>query len=318
MSNTGLVLSAEGEKIYKKSFHQRHNSGELDVFEAARYFSGANEVSNASNFAQKIMRDQRSGGRISLDMPMGRNSIPSHNTHVIEKPMTKEKKYKQPSSPGGRLASFLNSIFNQTSSKKKKSKSTTQSMKDEDESPGGRRKRRSSISHFPSVNTGYSSSFYSNSSSSGFRTPPPYSQTPSKSYKDIRSYSDHKTQLITLSKQSNKQGNANVNVKSSVLPNEEFEEKFKFCNGFPEKHKNLSNGFSEKVRIREILNPSEEREFKKFNTESDDDGAESDSSSDLFELQNYDLGCYSSGLPVYETTHVDSIKRGAPISNGAV
>lgn len=55
-------------------------------------------------------------------------------------------------------------------------------------------------------------------------------------------------------------------------------------------------------------------EIRKFNEV--DDGAESDSSSDLFELQNYDLGYYSSGLPVYETTNMDSIKRGAPISNG--
>ncbi|KAL9325097.1 hypothetical protein ACSQ67_005742 [Phaseolus vulgaris] len=62
---------------------------------------------------------------------------------------------------------------------------------------------------------------------------------------------------------------------------------------------------------------AEEKEItqiRKFNEV--DDGAESDSSSDLFELQNYDLGYYSSGLPVYETTNMDSIKRGAPISNG--
>ncbi|KAM1683997.1 hypothetical protein TB2_034698 [Malus domestica] len=106
-------------------------------------------------------------------------------------------KYKQPSSPGGRLASFLNSLFNQSASKKKKSKSSaTQSMKDEEESPGGRR-RRSSISHFRSSSTRDAKSVYS-SSSSGFRTPPPYSHAQtaaSKSYKDLRSYSDnHKQQ----------------------------------------------------------------------------------------------------------------------------
>ncbi|KAK3184007.1 hypothetical protein Dsin_031293 [Dipteronia sinensis] len=75
----------------------------------------------------------------------------AHQQHAtIEKQLIKEKKYKQPSSPSGRLASLLNSVFLQSSSKKK-SKSTTQSMKDihEEESPGGgRRKWRSSISHF--------------------------------------------------------------------------------------------------------------------------------------------------------------------------
>lgn len=313
------------EKIYKKPFHQRHDSGELDVFEAARYFSGANEGNNnATNYSQKTTREEKQscrGGRMSLDMPMSRNSIPSQ-THVMEKQM-KEKKYKQPSSPGGRLASFLNSLFNQTSSKKKKSKSTTQSNKDDDESPGGRRKRRSSISHFSSVNTSSNSkSVYS--SSSGFRTPPPYSHTPTKSYKDLRSYSDHKPQVMNLSKSNNQ-------FQSTGLQNEAFDDKrstdyswldekskFKFSNGFSEKHKNLGNGFSDKGRNWADQYPSEERDFNKFKIEEDGDGADSDSSSDLFELQNYDLGYYSSGLPVYETTHMDSIKRGAPITSGAI
>ncbi|KAA8532875.1 hypothetical protein F0562_033008 [Nyssa sinensis] len=309
MSITGLP---EPDKIYKKSLHRRNDSGELDVFEAARYFSGANEGSgyNGATFTQKINREDRHGwrgGRISLDVPM-RNLIPSQ-THVMEKQM-KEKKYKQPSSPGGRLASFLNSLFNQTSSRKNKSKSTKQSMKDEDESPGGRRKRRSSVSHFRSASTANSKSLYS-SSSSGFRTPPPYSHTPTKSYRDLRSYSDHK-QVVSLSKY-------NGHVKSTPSQNEVcddkrssdyvwLDDKFKFTNGFSEKHKIFYHGFSEKERIWADKYPSEEKEFRKFNEV--DDGADSDSSSDLFELQNYDLGYYSSGLPVYETTHMDCIKRG--------
>lgn len=47
-----------------------------------------------------------------------------------------------------------------------------------------------------------------------------------------------------------------------------------------------------------------------------DDGGETDSSSDLFELQIYDLDYYSNGLPVYESTDIDSIKRRNSISNG--
>ncbi|KAJ0038380.1 hypothetical protein Pint_23471 [Pistacia integerrima] len=271
------ITLSDADKIYKKSFHHRNDSGELDVFEAARYFSGYNEGSgyHCGTFSQKILKEERQAwraGRISLDVPMMRESLPQ-NPHGIEKQI-KEKKYKQPSSPGGRLASFLNSLFNQSSSKKKKSKSSTQSMKDEEESPGGRRKRRSSISHFRSSSTTDSKSLYS-SSSSGFRTPPPYAHTPTKSYKDLRSYSDHK-----------------------------------------HKYKNSGN-HAEKDRIWvDHRYSSEEKEFKKLNEI--DDGADSDSSSDLFELQNYDLGIYSNGLPVYETTHMDSIRRGAPISNGAL
>lgn len=317
MSITAL---SDPDKFYKKAFHRRNDSAELDVFEAAKYFSGYNEAVggyNSAAFTQKTMREERlqgyKGGRMSLDVPMrNSNSLPQqshHGVQVLEKQMImKEKKYKQPSSPGGRLASFLNSLFSQSASKKKKSKSTTQSMKDEEESPGGRRKRRISISHFRSSSTADSKSIYS-SSSSGFRTPPPYAQTPTKSYKDFRSYSDHK-HVVSLSKYNN-----DGQVRSTSLHNEVLDDqKFKFSNGISEKCKNLGNGFSQKDRIWLEKCPSDEKDFRKFSEV--DDGAESDSSSDLFELQNYDLGYYSSGLPVYETTNMDSIKRGAPISNG--
>ncbi|KAF5449490.1 hypothetical protein F2P56_029931, partial [Juglans regia] len=317
MSTTAL---SDPCKFYKKSFHRRNDSGELDVFEASRYFSGYHEAAgyNGTNFTQKIGRDERQGyrvGRMSLDMPM-RNSLPQQH-HGVEKQM-KEKKYKQPSSPGGRLASFLNSLFSQSASKKKKSKSASQSMKDEEESPGGRRKRRSSISHFRSSSTADSKSIYS-SSSSGFRTPPPYAQTPTKSYKDFRSYSDHHKQVASLSKNSGQARSTTLHneVLDDKIRNKELswlDENFTFSNGFPEKNKNIGSGYSEKGRIWMDKYPSEEKEFRKFGEV--DDGAESDSSSDLFELQNYDLGDYSSGLPVYETTNMDSIKRGAPISNG--
>lgn len=329
MSITAGLVPQVQEKNYKKSFHQiRHNdSGELDVFEAARYFSGASEISGSNFTQQKIMR---SGGRISLDIPMmssssssstSRSSIPAqthhhhHHLHVLEK-ATKEnnnKKYKQPNSPGGRLASFLNSLFSsQISSKKKKSSkssSSTQSVKDEDESPSGRRKRRSSISHFPSVNTMNSnsadskSSMYS-SSSSGFRTPPPpnSNSAPKKnsSYKDLRSYSDHKPVVMSTNINFSKNNNGHVKFTTST-------------NGLSssEKFKTFGNG------LLDHNTPLEERDqYIKFINEVDiDDGADSDSSSDLFELPNYDL----SGLPVYETTHMDSIKRGAPItSTGAI
>ncbi|XP_059446305.1 protein BIG GRAIN 1-like E [Corylus avellana] len=317
MSITAL---SDPDKLYKKSFHRRNDSGELDVFEAARYFSGYNEAAgyNGTGFTQKNLRDEKQGcrvGRMSLDVPM-RNSFPQQSHGVLEKQM-KEKKYKQPSSPGGRLASFLNSLFSQSASKKKKSKSSSQSMKDEEESPGGRRKRRISISHFRSSSTADSKSIYS-SSSSGFRTPPPYNaQTPTKSYKDFRSYSDHKQVVSNLSKHKVSHNEAlDVDRKNKDL--HWLDDKFEFSKGFSEKCKKNSCGnvFLEKDRIWVERYPSEEKQFVKFSEV--DDGAESDSSSDLFELQNYDLGYCSSGLPVYETTDMDTIKRGAPISNGAL
>ncbi|XP_027362770.1 protein BIG GRAIN 1-like E [Abrus precatorius] len=313
MSIAGLI---DPEMNHKKSFHRRNDSGELDVFEAARYFSGYNEAVVGSTFTQKIMREERHGhrARISLDMPM--RSLLPQQFHGMEKQM-KEKKHKQPSSPGGRLASFLNSLFSQSASKKKKSKSSTQSMKDEDESPGGRRRRRSSISHFRSSSTTDSKSIYS-SLSSGFRTPP-YVQTPTKSCKEFRTLSDHKHALSMSTKH-------NGHVKSTTLQNELLwddkkkreltwlDDNYKHSNVVSEKQRNWGSELLEKDRIWVDKYSAEDKEIKKFNEV--DDGAESDSSSDLFELQNYDLGYYSSGLPVYETTNMDNIKRGAPISNG--
>ncbi|PON97238.1 hypothetical protein TorRG33x02_069940 [Trema orientale] len=389
MSLTGSLNPADPDKLFKKSFHRRNDSGELDVFEAARYFSGYNESCGATSFNQKLSKDQDhhnragywsssttrgSGGRISLDMPRRNLNLHHHDHHdhvhhhhVVMEKQIKEKKYKQPSSPGGRLASFLNSLFNQSSSKKKiKSKSTTststQSTKDYDQddiqgsgSGGGRRKRRSSISHFGSSGTNTTtdskaSSLYSyNSSSSGFRTPPPYAQlTPTKNF---RSFSDNHKQLVsTLSKFNNNNVNKaqqqsdhdhdhdddhhrvkdllslssdqkenKSNIKGpNALSSDHQKDK---TNNRVDHHHNHHHHHHHHHDVKKYHESDHQKKelvvLRKFDEE-EDEGGDSDSSSDLFELQNYDLGCYSSGLPVYETTNMDSIKRGissAPISN---
>ncbi|XP_052184627.1 protein BIG GRAIN 1-like E [Diospyros lotus] len=277
---------SDPEKVYKKLFHRRNDSGELDVFEATRYFAGATEVpgyrTGGTAFTHKMIMSEEKlrtwrGGRVSLDMPL-RKAVDSQIHAAGEKQMIKEKKTKQPRSPGGKLASFLNSLFSQTASKKKKSKSTTQSVKDEDESPGGRRRRRSSISHFRSSSTADSKSIYS-LSSSGFRTPPPFAEV---------------RKLVSYSK-----FNALANAKPAINDDKRRMD----YPALDAKLKNFDNGFSEKKCSRKF--------------EEVDDGGESDSSSDLFELENYDLGYCSSDPPVYETTRLDSIKMAAPISNGA-
>lgn len=276
--------------MYKISFHRRNDSGELNVFEAARYFPGGTNELPSATFAHKIIGEDgpsaaKTAPRMSLDVPpsmMMRHLLPLQ----MEKQM-KEKKHKQPSSPGGKLAHFLNSLFNQTSSKKKKSKSSTQSVKEsEEESPGYRRKRRSSISFFHTItNTADSKSIYS-SSSSDFRTPPPapYACHPAKRNTDY-AFSDDEN---------------------------------RFSNGILEKNKNSKLEYSNRSRNNwpDHQFSSEEEEFRKINDS--DDGADSDSSSDLFDLPNHDFDYYSSGLPVYESTNMNSIKRGAPISSSAV
>ncbi|XP_019180280.1 PREDICTED: protein BIG GRAIN 1-like E, partial [Ipomoea nil] len=200
----------------KSSLHWRNDSGELDVFEAAKYFADANEI---SSFAHRTRYEPWRGGRKSLDMALSFRKSSLILPPEMEKPrassniIKENKKHKQPSSPGGRLASFLNSLFNQT---KKKSKSKS-GKDDEDESLGGvRRRRRSSISHFYSIRSSTTNTTATanhptmapnsklfSSSASGFRTPPPCAYTPTKSYKDyhqqvINGLKNHKVIAASL------------------------------------------------------------------------------------------------------------------------
>ncbi|CAN1137445.1 Protein BIG GRAIN 1-like E [Linum perenne] len=236
-------------KLFHKPYHQRKNSDELDVFEAANYFSGYyNEVPSNN----RVIARGASVRRMSLDNGM------MIQTHQIMKKENNNsgvtsgnlKQSKQPSSPGGRLASFLNQLFHHggtagvgSNKKKKKSKSTT---KDEDEfngGEGGRRKRRSSISNI-TRSWYYSTSTTTSTSTTSAHLPP----KANKSHFNQKAVSP-------------------LPIKSGALVDEKVAKSVNGCDGY-----------------------------------------ESDSSSDLFELQNYDSDVYSNGgLPVYDTTSVCSI-----------
>lgn len=250
----------------KNSSHRRNDSGELVVFEAARYFSGADENpghhSSSAVFPHNLKREGRAAARMSLDIP----AIDSHNLPTIQKQyvMREKKKYKQPSSPGGRLASFLNSIFNQTNSKKKKKSKT--SSDDVDDHDHALDRRRSSTSHFRITD--------SNSTFPASETPPFLAKTPTKSsYKDSKGYSDGQ-KAISLSKN---------------------------CENIA-----VNNGSFRNPTTKWTADDEDQGKFGHV-----DEGEDSDSSSDLFDLPNLDL--YSSGLPVYGTTNMGRIRIGAPI-----
>ncbi|KAL7148895.1 hypothetical protein ABFS83_05G003800 [Erythranthe nasuta] len=262
----------------KNSLQWRKNSGELDVFEAAKYFSAANEneqnsdnVLSGTNLSQAIVvREDRQNilrrSRLSLDL------MPNEYPIAHQKMIVKERH--QPTSPGGKLASFLNSLFNQrhyskTTKKKNNNKSKPDKDFDDENTPGGgRRKRRSSISHFIRIT----------SSNNNHHTT--YPNTPAKQV------------IISLPKNT---GNSNFNPAS--MDYECVEQKSRFSNGvLSEKiSRNGSFGFSS-------------------NKKTSDEDAESDSSSDLFDLPNHELDFGSSDLPVYETTRVNRIRIAKPIS----
>ncbi|XP_031101392.1 protein BIG GRAIN 1-like E [Ipomoea triloba] len=244
--------------------HWRKDSGELEVFEAANYFSEANDhqiscLNNAFTFSHKLIRESccnnqawRSSGRMSLDMSVAirHSSTPfaapqikqgtSSSVQIMEKPAALKQKCKQPNSPGGRLTSCLNTLFYLTVSsnkkKKKKNKKLISAMKDdnEDELNGS---TLSNTAH----NTTTSSSYPSN---------------PRNSCKD------------------------------SHIP----EKGLEFTSESPER--SSVHHWADKY-------PSEENEHRKLD---DGDGeGDSDCSSDLFDLPHRELlDCYSTGLPVYE------------------
>ncbi|KAL4574339.1 hypothetical protein LXL04_021168 [Taraxacum kok-saghyz] len=305
----------------KEPFHRRNGSDELDVFEAAHYFSGATE--NFSVACKNVNGDatvlgnntqkycMRRMGRMSLDIPKNiENTIPLQ-AMLMENSMNNEKKSKHPSSPGGRLAHFLNSLFNQTSSKKSQSKSKTKSTKSEDDSPGGWRRKRSSISHFRSGNSNSSisdsKSLYSTSKSSGFRTPPFYhiAHTPTKTGRSYLDLKQPPSQITKIPINGTLKRNESFNIKTDLSEN-----KMSVETRFVENVKMYDEKQEEHHHPRKYVSREDVKGFKRF---SDEDGGDSDSSSDLFELTNCDLGYYPSGLPVYETTRVDAIKRGVPI-----
>lgn len=261
------------KQLHKNSIHWRNDSGELDVFEAAGYFSAANDHLT------------RPAARRSLDMPIMRshpNPPEYHHINIDQKQIKDQsKKFKQPSSPGGRLATFLNSLFNQTPLKKKKksSKSAAAAKDFDEETPGGggRRKRRSSISHFRITTTAKTTAA---DAGSGFRTPPPYAITPTKSYKELARFADRN---------------------AIALP--------KIC--AETRNGGDRDWIEEKLRISEKINGGN---AKKLMNEEEEDGAESDSSSDLFDLPNHDLDFFSNSLPVYESTRMEKIRIAPTIS----
>ncbi|XP_073137948.1 protein BIG GRAIN 1-like E [Henckelia pumila] len=267
------------------SLQWRNYSGELDVFEATQYFSGANETDhhpgyyNSPNLRQNPVKEIVR--RMSLDLPQSsiKNITPQINHRMITETQTKEKKkYRQPSSPGARIASFLNSLFNQKSVKKKK------------------KKLKSGGGYFPvTKNSAVDSKSIYSTSSSGFTTPPHvHANAPTKSScKEFRSFSDPLQHAIPVPKTSSDENYA-----------------------WPSDEKLICrNGSSAKVArngnynwVENLYSSSEghEEQFRKFSH-----GGDSDSSSDLFDLPNYDLDICSSstGLPVYETTQMDRIKK---------
>ncbi|CAL9151604.1 unnamed protein product [Musa hybrid cultivar] len=238
-----------------------NDSGELDVFEAALYFSG--EVTDVDLGLQRAWRTERRGSDTPTEATL------FHQPRKVESQF-KDKKHKQPCSPGGKLANLVSSFFHQAASKKKsKAVSPSQSFKEEYAERLARRSRKS-INH-PEIMRGrdYSDSIFSSDRRSGTGVSSPYPIVPLSSERE-NWYDKRVAGAFLLAERSKLitdgfAGNTWVEKGSCrMLHNREAHQ---WAEAFIEKE--------DKCRRRE-----EEEE--------EDDGG-SDSSSDLFELKSYDL-----------------------------
>ncbi|XP_047333186.1 protein BIG GRAIN 1-like E [Impatiens glandulifera] len=273
----------------KHPFHLRNGSDELDVFQATQYFAGEEKpspgevrpiVSSQKERAREL--DQKQGirriGRMSLDLPTNiRNSSISNSSladddyddqfHMI---MDK----KQPRTPARRIASFFSSLFNQTSNQRKSTKNSKVS-----------KERRSSMSNLRDIssNNHDSKSIYSSSSS----------ETPKKggyinnNMRRINNFDQNK-QMAPIS--TSLPSKIIMPATSTIICGES--KVFEYANWLDEKFKvDYAKGLPEKEKKNPCQEVGGELLKSKFNKVEDavhrdevDDGGESDSSSDLFEI----------------------------------
>ncbi|CAH9115002.1 unnamed protein product [Cuscuta europaea] len=281
----------------QKLFHRRDDSGELDVFEAANYFNddqvsfSDNNQINVNGGGCHSQAASSNEERMSTDTLFPPDTQHSSTESEIEKPIALKEKCKQPSSPGGKLACFLNSLFSQTnSSKKKNHKSKTRMNKEEEDNAhiraGSLRKKRRSSS---SLSEEEEEEVYSTNTTFKINAPFPYNpKIPSSKDDEDEDEDDHRPAGY----------------------------KFMFSCGISEIRRRSVHWTGE-CKAEKYDN----NKCSKFDDDCEDDEDEdyhSDSSSDLFDLPISEvLGYYTStGLPavVYKAAQIDYIKRGAPIS----
>ncbi|KAL9689069.1 hypothetical protein QQ045_033499 [Rhodiola kirilowii] len=262
-------------KQTKDQYEIRRDSFEIDVFQASSYYSGIRKVPSTMRIIFRRMNN--------LIFSMRRHSINlvRHNDQ-LEEPKKKNKKIKklQPGSPGAKLATYLHSLLNQTNllvlSKPKKNKPRL--FEDDKKSS-----RSSSMSLARCADVAETTSVRScpTYTSHTRPTPTPKSAHTKPGYRDLRSYSS------ASSKKSDLLDAETLEAGGSRWP--------------------ALTWFDQELKIRKGVVSYSVKGLKKVKEE--DDGGESDSSSDLFELQNHDLRGQAGELPVHQTTtNMNNIK----------
>ncbi|KAJ8646932.1 hypothetical protein MRB53_008680 [Persea americana] len=213
------------------------------------------------------------------------------------------KKPKQPISPGGRIAGFLNSLFTAAGNAKKTTKLSSL--------------ERKSKSDRSSSSTCSSASSYSRSC---------LSKTPSSRGNSIKSVRFYPVSVIVdedsrpcgqkhIYDREREMGHLTVGIKKSgecppLIFGEELKRHLMEKNRQVEAAKDLLKGYQKKSKIiGEVMRDVHENAIYDEEEEDDFDDGMSCSSSDLFELDNLaviGIDRYREELPVYETTRLDT------------
>lgn len=247
--------------------HSQADSDEIDVFEATWYFSGG--VDGAGLGLQRAMREERlisRGGDRSLDTLARSTRLPQQSKMVENQ--RNDKKSRQPSSTGRRLASFLNSFIKQAIYRKK-SRALNPNESEEDASfeKMHAERRKGSINYSQRMKSNDYSILCSterccNGKSSGHQKYAPFCSQ------------------------------RELGCDKRVIDEDWLVERANSMDGYPE-NKWLTGEAGNRLLDKEALWSEEfmKKQHKWFRrTEEEEDRGGSESSSELFELKNYDLG----------------------------
>lgn len=209
---------------------------------------------------------------------------------------------KQPISPGGKLASFLNSLFTTGNTKKDKFSTSVNGVED----LRSERKSKSTQTSTCSSASSFSRSCLSKTPSSRGDTKRTVRFYPVSvivdeenrpcGHKSLPQDHHHQQQHHQQKQQQEQQ------KKNAFAVNEEL--KFQLM----EKNRKIEEAAREYLYQQKAKTDSEMRDVDQDYEDDDDDDAESYASSDLFELDNFaaiGIERYREELPVYETTHLE-------------
>ncbi|KAL4589271.1 hypothetical protein LXL04_002177 [Taraxacum kok-saghyz] len=213
------------------------------------------------------------------------------------------KKVKQPISPGGRLATFLNSLFTTSNGKNTKLSSSSVGDQIDRESKSGNASTCSSASSF--------------SRSCLSKTPSSRGKLSNNKKRSVRF-------SMIVDEDCQPCGHKSLYGDESNLPTIKFvknpiTEEFKLHSNEKNRHieeaaRDLLRNYQKKVECEfDLINGNvkgnSDINMNYDDDEDDDDDAASNTSSDLFELENFSaigMEKYRDELPVYETTHLDT------------